>query len=136
LCCGRSPQLGAAAGEETPPLNSSLLSPPGHRDLLNTQPATPVLRERGKRHEPPTSPPHAARAAQGEVMPKEETPLVNAPPTLCQAQRHEPPPGTSTPATAHEAKLCVLKQTVKQVGYNVHLLYLRLCGIMITGRLS
>lgn len=42
-------------------------------------------------------------------------------------------PGLSTFATAHEVKFGLPKQTVKQMGCYVHLLYLWLCIIMITG---
>lgn len=66
----------AAAGEDMPPLNSSQQSPSGNCDLLNTRPATPVLREHCKRLEPPRSPPHAACAPWGDVKPGEETPSL------------------------------------------------------------
>lgn len=49
-----------------------------------------------------------------------------------QREARGPLPGLSTFATAHEVKLWLLKQTVKQMGCYVHLLYLWLCLIMIT----
>ena len=81
------PQLRAAAGEEMPPLTSSQQSRSGHCDLLNTCPATPVLREHGTRRQPPRSPPRRARAPPGEVKPGEETPLECASVTLPSIER-------------------------------------------------
>lgn len=128
--CRCLPQLWAAAGEEMPPLNSSQQSLwefclakhlACNSGALGTQyetRATEITTTRSAR---------SARGRNAFAGTRLHYCAKHREASLCLAFPH---------LSAHEVKLCLLKQTVKQMGYYVHLLYLQLCIIMITGRLS
>lgn len=94
---------------------------------------TSDLLKHDKRCEPPQAP-RTAHAQHGEEKPEEAPAAVHIPDLARQGEASlspAPPPSVR----AQEVMFGLLKQTVKQRGYHVHLLYLRLCVIMITGRL-
>lgn len=114
---GRCSHPWAAAGEEMPALTSS-------RTCRAKHPACPSRASECCHHHLQ----HTGSAFRGGNA------LAGTASTLVkQREARGPLPGLSTSATAHEVKLWLLKQTVKQMGCYVHLLYLWLCIIMITG---